>query len=185
MYYIYSLGPVNHLSYIKTLNLFNQTYQWLGILQFIITFIKDYAFYFYIKTLYLIPPGFLKLLKLLVCLWANIFINYIVNLLKCLYNGKIYKYIFIIVDRLIKIKYFIFITSLNIEELVKVFIYTIYKLYSTSSTIISNRDSLFIFNFQCCLNLLVTQSNITQLRFVDSIIIVYFIQEKGKEGRGA
>ena len=44
-------------------------------------------------------------------------------------------------------RYFIPITSLDIEELVKVFIYTIYKLYGALSTIISNKDSLFIFNF--------------------------------------
>ena len=44
-------------------------------------------------------------------------------------------------------KYFIPITSLNIEELIKAFIYTIYKLYNALSTIISNKGSLFIFNF--------------------------------------
>ena len=49
-------------------------------------------------------------------------------------------------------RYFIPVTSLDIEELIKVFIYTIYKLYSTLSTIISNKGSLFIFNFWCCLN---------------------------------
>ena len=134
------------------LNLFNQTYWWLGILQFITTFIKDCTFYFYIKTLCLVPPGFLKLLKLLVCLWADISINYIINLLKCLCNGKIYRYIFVIINCLIKIRYFISITSLDIKELVKVFIYTVYKLYGALSTIISNKGSLFIFNFQYCLN---------------------------------
>jgi hypothetical protein len=90
---------------------------------------------------------FLKLLKLLVRLWTNISINYIIDLPKCLYNSKIYRYIFIIINCLIKIKYFIFITSLNIEEFIKAFIYTIYKLYSTLSTIIFNKGSLFIFNF--------------------------------------
>jgi hypothetical protein len=44
-------------------------------------------------------------------------------------------------------RHFIFITSLDIKELIKVFIYTIYKLYSTLSTIISDKGSLFIFNF--------------------------------------
>ena len=43
-------------------------------------------------------------------------------------------------------------TSLDTEELIKVFIYTIYKLYGAPSTIISNRGSLFVFNFWCCLN---------------------------------
>ena len=44
-------------------------------------------------------------------------------------------------------RYFIPITSLDIEELIKVFIYIIYKLYSALNTIISNKGSLFIFNF--------------------------------------
>jgi hypothetical protein len=44
-------------------------------------------------------------------------------------------------------RYFIPITSLDIEELIKVFIYTVYKLYGTLSTIISNKGSLFVFNF--------------------------------------
>ena len=39
------------------------------------------------------------------------------------------------------------IISLDIEELIKVFIYTIYKLYSAPSTIISNKGFLFIFDF--------------------------------------
>ena len=134
------------------LNLLNQTYQWLGILQFTATFIKDCTLYFRIKTLCLVLPGFLNLLKLLVRPQADIFINYIIDLPKYLYNSKIYKYIFVIINCLIKIKHFISITSLNIEELVKVFIYTVYKLYSTLNTIISNKDFSFIFNFQCCLN---------------------------------
>ena len=134
------------------LNLLNQTYWWLGILQFIAIFIKDCALYFYIKTLRSVLPSFLKLLKLLVRLWADIFINYIINLLKCLCNSKIYRYIFVVIDHLIKIRYFIPITSLDIKELIKVFIYIIYKLYSALSTIISNRGSLFISNFWRRLN---------------------------------
>ena len=44
-------------------------------------------------------------------------------------------------------RHFIPITSLDIKELVKVFIYTIYKLHSALSTIIFNKGSLFISNF--------------------------------------
>jgi hypothetical protein len=149
---MYSLGPIGHLGHVKMLNLLNQTYWWLGISQFTVTFIKDCALYFCIKTLCLVLLGFLKLLKLPVCLWTDISINYIVNLPKYFYNGKTYRYIFIIVNCLIKIRHFIPVTSLDIEELIKAFIYTIYKLYSTLSTIISNRGSLFIFNFWRRLN---------------------------------
>ena len=149
---MYSLGPAGHLGRVKILNLLNQTYQWLSILQFIATFIKDCAFYFYIKTLYLVPLGFLKPLKLPVRPQADISIDHIVDLPKCLYNSKIYRHIFVVIDHLIKIRHFIPITSLNIEELIKAFIYTIYKLHSIVNIIISNRGSLFIFNFQYCLN---------------------------------
>ena len=44
-------------------------------------------------------------------------------------------------------RYFIPVTSLDTKELVKAFIYTVYKLYGALNTIISNRGSLFIFNF--------------------------------------
>ena len=44
-------------------------------------------------------------------------------------------------------RYFIPITSLDIKELIKVFIYTVYKLYSALNTIISNKSSLFISDF--------------------------------------
>ena len=44
-------------------------------------------------------------------------------------------------------RHFIPITSLDIEELIKVFIYTVYKLYGALSTIIFNRGSSFVFNF--------------------------------------
>ena len=49
-----------------------------------------------------------------------------------------------VINRLIKIRYFIPITSLDTKELVKAFTYTIYKLYSALSTIISDRGSLFV-----------------------------------------
>ena len=49
-----------------------------------------------------------------------------------------------VVNRLIKIRYFILITGLDTKELVKAFTYTVYKLYSALSTIISNRGSLFV-----------------------------------------
>jgi hypothetical protein len=51
-----------------------------------------------------------------------------------------------------KMKYFISITSLDIKELVEAFIYTIYKLYGALNTIISNKGSLFVFDFWCRLN---------------------------------
>ena len=44
-------------------------------------------------------------------------------------------------------RHFIPVTSLNIEELIKAFIHTVYKLYGAPSTIIFNKGFLFISNF--------------------------------------
>ena len=84
--------------------------------------------------------------------WTDIFVDYVIDLPKCLYNGKTYKYIFVVVDRLMKIKYFILITSLDIKEFIKAFTYTVYKLYNILSTIISNKSFLFIFDLWRHLN---------------------------------
>ncbi len=108
---------------------------------------KNCVFCFHAKTLRLTPPGFLKPLKLLIYLWTNIFVNYIINLPKCLYNGKIYKYIFVVINHLIKIKPFIFVISLNTKELIKAFIHIIYKLHNVLNIIISSKGLLFIFDF--------------------------------------
>ena len=51
-----------------------------------------------------------------------------------------------------KIRYFIPITSLDIKEFIKAFIYTIYKLHGVLNTIIFNKGSLFISNFWRYLN---------------------------------
>jgi len=49
-------------------------------------------------------------------------------------------------------RHFIPVTSLDTKELIKAFIYTVYKLYGALNTIISNRGSLFVSDFWRCLN---------------------------------
>ena len=120
--------------------------------QFTATFIKDCALCFHTKTLCSAPLGFLKPLELSVHLWTDIFIDYVIDLPKCLCNSKTYRYIFVVINHLTKMRHFILIISLDTEELVKAFTHTIYKLYSALSTIVFNRDSLFISNLWHCLN---------------------------------
>jgi len=49
-------------------------------------------------------------------------------------------------------RHFIPITSLDTKELIKAFIYTIYKLHGALNTIVSNRGSLFVSDFWRRLN---------------------------------
>ena len=145
-------GPAGHPGRVKTLDLLNRTYWWLGISQFTATFVKDCALCFRTKTPRLAPPGFLKPLELPVRLWTDISIDYVVDLPKCLRNGKTYRHIFVVVDRLTKMRHFIPVTSLDTEELVEAFIHTVYKLHGALSTIVSDRGSLFVSDFWRRLN---------------------------------
>jgi len=133
---MHSSGPAGHPGRVKTLDLLNRTYWWPGISQFTATFIKDCALCFHTKTPRSAPPGFLKPLELPVRPWTDISVDHVINLPKCFYNGKTYKHIFIIIDRLIKMRHFIPATSLDTEELIKAFTYTNYNLHGVPNTIV-------------------------------------------------
>src|SRR5205814_8273545 len=49
-------------------------------------------------------------------------------------------------------RHFIPVTSLDTEELVDVFVHTVYKLHGAPDTIISDRGTAFVSDFWCCLN---------------------------------
>src|SRR4029077_14898082 len=93
------------------------------------------------------PPGFLKPLELPARPWTNISIDYIVELPECVRNGKTYRHILVVVDRLTKMRHFIPVTGLTTEELVDVFTNNVYKLHGAPDNVISDRGSQFVSDF--------------------------------------
>ena len=79
--------------------------------------------------------------------WSDILIDYITPLPEYERNGQKYKYILVIIYRLIKIRYFIPIKSLSADELAKAFIYRIYILYGAPDNIVSDRGTQFVAEF--------------------------------------
>jgi len=53
---------------------------------------------------------------------------------------------FVVVDRLTKIKHFIFVISLDTKKRIKAFTHIIYKLHNILNIIISNKSFSFIFD---------------------------------------
>ena len=104
------------------------------------TFVKYYILYFKTKISRVAPLEFFKLLKISIRLWTDILINYIIDLSKYPRNGIIYKYILVVINRLTKIYYFIFIIDFITKKLVKIFFSIIYKLYKILNNIVLNRD---------------------------------------------
>ena len=69
--------------------------------------------------------------------WRNILINFIVNLP----NSNKFINIIVVVDRLIKMQYIIFIKSINTISVTECFVKYIFKLYKFPDLIISNCGS--------------------------------------------
>jgi RNase H-like domain found in reverse transcriptase/Reverse transcriptase (RNA-dependent DNA polymerase)/Integrase zinc binding domain/Chromo (CHRromatin Organisation MOdifier) domain len=143
----HSAGPAGHPGRVKTLDLLNRTYWWPRMSQFTATFVKDCALCFRTKTPRSAPPGFLKPLELAARPWTDISIDYIVELPQCVRNGKIYRHILVVVDRLTKMRHFIPVTGLTTEELVDAFIDNVYKLHGASDNVVSDRGSQFVSDF--------------------------------------
>ena len=142
----HSSGPAGP-GRVKTLDLLNRTYWWPGIAEFTATFVQNCALCFQTKTPRSAPPGFLKPLELPARPWTDISIDHVIDLPKCKRNGKIYRHIFAIVDRLTKMRHLIAVTSLDTDELVEVFLHYVYRLHGARETIISGRGSSFASDF--------------------------------------
>ena len=68
------------------------------------------------------PPGFLKPLEVPLRAWTDISMDHIIDLPACTRNGKTYRHILVIVDRLTKMRHFIPVTGLETEELVECYL---------------------------------------------------------------
>jgi hypothetical protein len=77
--------------------------------------------------------------------WTNIILDFVTKL----FDNKDYNAIFMIVNRLSKMHHYIFCTidenEITIENIVKLLIQHVWKLHELLTTMISNRDSQFIF----------------------------------------
>lgn len=143
----HSSGPAGHPGRVKTLDLLNRTYWWPGISQFTATFVRDCALCFRTKTPRSAPPGFLKPLELPARPWTDISIDHVVDLPECKRNGKTYRHILAVVDRLTKMRHLIAVTSLDTDELVEAFLHYVYRLHGAPETIISDRGPSFVSDF--------------------------------------
>ena len=143
----HSSGPAGHPGRVKTLDLLNRSYWWPGISKFAATYVRDCALCFRTKTPRSAPPGFLKPLALPARAWTDISIDYVTTLPPCSRNGRTYEHVLVIVDRLTKMRHFIPVTELTVEELVDAFVHVVYRLHGAPDTIVSDRGTQFVADF--------------------------------------
>jgi hypothetical protein len=143
----HSSGPAGHPGRVKTLDLMNRTYWWPRMSKDVADFVKACELCFRTKTPRSAPPGFLKPLEVPFRSWSHISIDYVVDLPPCTRNGVTYKHILVVVDRLTKMRHFIAVTGLTVEELTNQFTARVYVLHGAPDNVVSDRGSQFISAF--------------------------------------
>ena len=132
-----------------TLELIRQQYYQLYITYYIQRFIYNYIVCRTTKLLRQAPARLLYLVQLLYYLQKYITINYIVELLPSKsFEGVIYQNALIVIDYLIKEKYLILAKTLTTRALAHLFIKYIFSYYRVLESIILDRGSQFISEFQ-------------------------------------
>ena len=141
------MGLGGYLGKTKTLDLFNKQYYWKGIADDVRKYVARYLFCIKTKFPKLLSAGLLKLLLLLLKPWAKISVNYIIFLPFCKRQGREFKYIAVVVDRLTKIRHFLLIEILELGELADRFVKRVYSLYGAPETIVLDKGIQFVLTF--------------------------------------
>lgn len=139
---------VEYRGYIYIYNLLSRYYFQSSIHSFISRFIKGYIIYKQLKSYYKGKYGLLKLLLILDHYQQNISVDFITYLLKYKYQGRIYKYTIVIINRLSKKRKYIILDSLLVELVTQVFLEYIQRKEGYPRRIILDYRLQFTLHFQ-------------------------------------
>lgn len=147
IYRAHSSGPGRHPGRHKTTELVSRTYWWPRLSRDIQAYVRACELCVRTKAFRTSPAGFLHPLAVPFRAWSDISVDYITPLPDCDRAGRKYKHIAVVVCRLTKMRHFIPITSLTVEELADQFVARVYALHGTPDTIISDRGTQFVSEF--------------------------------------
>ena len=105
----------------------SREYYWLRMIDLISRYVKSYYIYKRLKSYRSGKHGLLNLLPIFDRYWTDISVDFIIGLLKCMRDGRVFEYIMIMMDRLLKKKKFVALDFLEIEVIVKAFIEWIWR----------------------------------------------------------
>jgi hypothetical protein len=115
-------GPGDYPGRVRTLDLINRQYWWLGMSIIVRTYSNTYLLFDKTKTPKSLPTGFLKLLMIPLAQRRDISIDYITPLPPYRRKDRAFQHVVVVVDRLTKMYHFIATEGLGVEELVEQFI---------------------------------------------------------------
>jgi hypothetical protein len=142
---LYHASPVaGHMGRTRTYEVLSRKYYWPGMLSYVERWVRNCHTCKRTIALREARQGVLKFLPISQKAWQNISMDFITHLP----NSYGYDAILIIIDRLIKMKHFIYCKkTCNSEKVTRLYIKYIWKLHNLSKTIVFDRGFQFVSEF--------------------------------------
>ena len=125
---------ISHSDQAKIYEIIQQAYYWFRMHDFVWQYMQEYQTCIQEKVSHKQKQEILWSILISMWWWHNILIDFVIDLL----NNNEYTNIMIVIDRFIKLQYFIILEFFNVNTVVDVFIKNVFKLHELSNMIISD-----------------------------------------------
>jgi hypothetical protein len=134
----------NYFDVKKTIELFNKKYHWSRMIKYVKFYIKTCDICQRTKTFKHLFYDDLQSLSFSQDLWQKIIMNFITNLSFNKRSNDVYDFVLVIINRYIKMTFYIFITKKIIAiELTKIIFDHVMLKYNASKDVVSNKEFVF------------------------------------------
>jgi hypothetical protein len=135
----------NHFDVKKTIELFNKKYHWSKMIKYVKFYIKTCDIYQRTKTFRYFSYDDLQSFLFFQDSWQKIIMNFITNLSFNKRSNDVYDFVLVIINRYIKMTFYIFVTKKIIAiELTKIIFDQMMFKYDASKKIVSNKEFVFM-----------------------------------------
>ncbi|CAJ2508458.1 Uu.00g134840.m01.CDS01, partial [Anthostomella pinea] len=146
-YRTHALPASGHPGGAKTAELIKRNYWWPGMYREISGFVGACHTCRRAKGLKESPQGLLHSLTVPYRPWSDISVDYITGLPDYIRHEVVYKHIFVVVDRLTKMRYSVAVNKLDVPTMVDAFVHRVFSLHGSPEFITSDRGSQFVSQF--------------------------------------
>jgi hypothetical protein len=135
---------INHFNVKKIIEFLNKKYHWSKMIKYVKFYIKTYDIYQRKKTFKHFSYDDLQFFFFFQNSWQKIIMNFITNLSFNKRSNDVYESVFVIINRYIKMTFYIFVTKKIIAiELTKIIFDHVMLKYDASKNVVSNKEFVF------------------------------------------
>ena len=131
---------------VKCYELVNRVYWWFNIYKYVQRFVRNCHICSRFKFFRQRIQKWLRFLFILERQWRDVFMNYVNFFSINIFMNVIYRYIFVFVDRLIKMRHLIFIVIMKIKKIILTYYFCVWKHYDLFEFFVFDRDTQFTFD---------------------------------------